>query len=250
MVLNFCERPVGRNTRDKTLVPNLLVACTTPLTAVVQRHCPVKVALRLLTRQFSGMTISDSLSNTAPRIRRLSKDDQDTIDRVVHIVNQGYRGRESWTTEADIVAGMRTTRDGVSSVLSSMQILVASVGSDDETELVIGCVETGSVTETVVGPIEGTEPSFYLGMLAVDPVYQSSGVGRALCEEVFRCAREEGKATRVVMDVLSCRTELIAWYERMGFRPTGHRKDARSFMDAKGETLLKDCDFILLEKKL
>lgn len=60
----------------------------------------------------------------------------------------------------------------------------------------------------------------YLGMLSVWPVKQGVGIGKRLVAAAADYARVYGcKAIRIT--VISAREELIAWYERHGFRRTG-----------------------------
>ena len=64
----------------------------------------------------------------------------------------------------------------------------------------------------------------YLGMLAVSPDAQARGVGRALIARAEAEAAASFAATTMEMTVISRRTELIAWYERRGYRDTGERR--------------------------
>lgn len=58
------------------------------------------------------------------------------------------------------------------------------------------------------------------GLFAVDPTAQSAGTGRTLLEQAAQIARDEGKHALMIR-VLEGRPELVAWYERRGFRTTG-----------------------------
>ncbi len=133
---------------------------------------------------------------------------------VVALVESAYRGegsRRGWTTEADYLDGQRVDGPMVRAMLRQRGslVLVARQG-----ERLVGCCHLedlgGGVTE--------------LGMLAVDPLAQGQGVGRALLAEAARVATERLGARRLRLLVLWMRAELIAWYERRGFRPTGERR--------------------------
>jgi ribosomal protein S18 acetylase RimI-like enzyme len=57
-------------------------------------------------------------------------------------------------------------------------------------------------------------------MLTVDPHVQGQGVGKQLLATADQYAQEQG-CSAITMTVVAQRPELIAWYERYGFRPTG-----------------------------
>ena len=61
----------------------------------------------------------------------------------------------------------------------------------------------------------------YFGMFAVSPGLQGAGIGKVVLDEAERRARELWGATRMEMTVLVQREELIAWYERRGYRRSG-----------------------------
>ncbi len=58
-------------------------------------------------------------------------------------------------------------------------------------------------------------------MFSVRPDLQGSGVGRAVLAEAERIAREDWQCGEMQMTVISIRDELIAWYERRGYRRSG-----------------------------
>jgi ribosomal protein S18 acetylase RimI-like enzyme len=60
----------------------------------------------------------------------------------------------------------------------------------------------------------------YFAMLSVDPSCQKSGLGRQLVEAVEHRCRAAGCAW-LDIEVVDLRTELPAFYRRLGFEPTG-----------------------------
>ena len=61
----------------------------------------------------------------------------------------------------------------------------------------------------------------YFGMFSVQPGLQNAGIGKALLAEAERIVREEWRLPAMRMTVIDIRAELIAWYERRGYRRTG-----------------------------
>ncbi|MDR2196123.1 MAG: GNAT family N-acetyltransferase, partial [Gallionellaceae bacterium] len=61
----------------------------------------------------------------------------------------------------------------------------------------------------------------HLGMLVIQPTLQNRGLGRILLAAAENHARTEWNANRINMLVIAMREELIAYYERRGYRRTG-----------------------------
>lgn len=157
--------------------------------------------------------------------------------RVVPLVNDAYRGigeRLGWTHEKALVGGPRITEPGFRELLGKpgSVVLVAERAGQ-----VVGCVHLQREGEACV-----------LGMLSVDPKQQAGGVGRALMAEAERVARDELGARVMAMHVISVRQELLAWYERRGYRRTGHLEP---FEAREGVRFLQGpLQFERLEKRL
>jgi ribosomal protein S18 acetylase RimI-like enzyme len=160
------------------------------------------------------------------------------IPVVVRLLNAAYRGstsRRGWTTEADLIGGdVRTNEQDVSRVmaLSGSSFLLA-VNPNGE---VMGCVN-----------LQLREDSVYLGMFAVEPDKQGGGLGGRLMSEAEKWTRGAGRS-KIVMWVISLRTELITWYLRLGFRDTGERKEFRE--DGVSGHHLQPLEFMVLEKEI
>ncbi len=129
--------------------------------------------------------------------------------KIAELVNSAYRGESSklgWTTEADLLGGQRTDPDKILDMIleSNSRIEIATDGLS-----LIGCVHTKLEPEAL-----------YFGMLTVEPKLQNSGAGKLLLKRVEEIAKEDGKQ-KIRMTVISVRRELIAYYERRGYRWTG-----------------------------
>jgi len=142
---------------------------------------------------------------------------------VAAIVNGAYRG-DATGREAGFLA------------LLAKDASVVLLGLRDGD--IVGCVH-----------LEGSEDGVaFLGMLSVRVSEQGSGLGRALVAAAEDYARRELGARVIAMYVLTVRRELLAWYERRGYRRTG---DIVPFHSPPGQRFLRGpLEFERLEKRL
>ena len=139
------------------------------------------------------------------------------IDAIVALTESAYRGdtsRVGWTTEADLLDGQRTDAREVAELIANPYVRLLLAERDGE--LLASCV-----VERLSGEHAGDG---YFGMFSVRPDAQGNGTGRALLAEAERIARDEWQARAMRMSVIDVRNELIAWYERRGYRRTGEYK--------------------------
>jgi ribosomal protein S18 acetylase RimI-like enzyme len=132
------------------------------------------------------------------------------IPVICRLVNAAYRGdtsRKGWTTEADLLEGMRVDEDMLTQYLQQENSVILTC--KDEADKMIGCVYLKKEKELL-----------YLGMLTVDPELQAKGIGKMLLKASEQRARKEG-CSAIVITVISERHELVSWYERKGFVKTG-----------------------------
>ena len=85
--------------------------------------------------------------------------------------------------------------------------------------------------------------SGYFGMLSVDPSRQGEGLGRQLIEAAEEWCRTAG-CTEMEIEVVSLRTELPPFYERLGYALSG----TRPFTDAHKSRM--PCEFLVMRKEL
>lgn len=138
--------------------------------------------------------------------------DPGDCEALVELVNSAYRGessRQGWTTESHLLDGLRTDRE----------MLLGLLGRPGHDTL-LAYDEDGVLVASV--NLERRSPQIcYLGMFSVRPTYQAKGVGRLLLEHAQKFAKEHYGSSVIEMSVITVRTELIAWYERRGYRRTG-----------------------------
>ncbi|KAH8882010.1 acyl-CoA N-acyltransferase [Thozetella sp. PMI_491] len=92
-----------------------------------------------------------------------------------------------------------------------------------ESGLLVGADESGLLLATC-GVRKVDENKAWLAMLAVDPMFHSTGLGRQMLEYAEDYTRKRWGSKRMEMDVVSARTELVAWYHRRGYQMTGESK--------------------------
>lgn len=132
------------------------------------------------------------------------------ISALVTLINSAYRGegsKQGWTTEADLIGGLRTDDDHLMEIFNDPDTTFLKF--TDETDSIIACVRLQKKADRI-----------YLGMLTVSPKLQSKGIGKQLLTAAEEYARQQN-CRAIFMTVFSVRPELVAWYERHGYVPTG-----------------------------
>lgn len=162
-------------------------------------------------------------------------DDLPALHTLIEAAYRGDSARAGWTHEADLLGGQRTDREALAAMLAdpAQHLLIAREGG-----AIIGCV--------AVRDLGGRG---CLGLLTVAPDRQAAGLGRALIAAAEDCARGFGAAV-MEMSVIVQRTELIAWYERRGYRLTAERRPFPLDDPRFGVPQRRDLEFVVLERPL
>ena len=130
-------------------------------------------------------------------------------EQIAHLVNKAYRpepGESGWTHESELVAGQRINAEQVADLINEGGSVLLAYEGDS----LLGCVH-----------IEDAQPYCYIGMLATMPHLQNKGLGKKLLAAAEDLAISRYGAQGFKMSVLSSRPELLAYYERRGYRLTG-----------------------------
>ncbi|MFN8010990.1 MAG: GNAT family N-acetyltransferase [Holophagaceae bacterium] len=126
------------------------------------------------------------------------------------LVNSAYRGdasRAGWTTEADLVTGARIDAP-------ELVRLMEADGS-----LILLCLDGGAIIGSVhLKRLD--DATAYLGLFVVKPALQGGGIGKRFLAEAEATVRRLWGSARMTMSVITVRPELVAYYERRGYRRT------------------------------
>lgn len=161
------------------------------------------------------------------------------VEAIVALVESAYRGdgsRAGWTTEADLLDGRRT---GADDVLASIARPRSQVLLAEREGRLLACAH-----------VAVEDDAGYFGMFSVVPGLQRAGIGRQVLAEAERIVRQDYGQAVMRMTVIDVREELIAYYERRGYRRTGIKKPF-PYGDARfGLPKRDDLRFEVLEKAL
>ncbi|GAB3728509.1 GNAT family N-acetyltransferase [Luteimonas pelagia] len=163
------------------------------------------------------------------------------VPAIVDLVTSAYRGdasRAGWTTEADLLDGERIDAGVLRTDIArprSRIILLEDAGDRS----LLACAHVAE-----------QDGAGYFGMFAVRPGLQSRGLGNAVLAEAERIVREDFGLAMMRMTVIDLRAELIAWYERRGYRRTGRFKPFPYGDERFGRPRRDDLRFEVLEKAL
>lgn len=155
----------------------------------------------------------------------------DDVEEVVRLVHAAYRGKgdsAGWTTEADLLDGQRTDSEEVTAVLPHLHVA-------ERDGALLGCCVL--------------DQDGHFGMFAVLPGLQAGGIGSALLAHAEQLARARGH-DHVQMHVLRQRHELLAFYSRRGYSPTGDTSPFPYGEERFGLPRREDLEFVVLRKPL
>lgn len=129
---------------------------------------------------------------------------------LVELINSTYRGESSrlgWTTEADLLDGLRTDLADINRLLTGSDSMILIAEQDQQ----------------LIGSVHLQRNSDYaqLGMLSVKPSLQNQGVGKQLISAAEIIAQQQWGVKSMRMAVIPCREQLIAYYQRRGYGRTG-----------------------------
>lgn len=184
------------------------------------------------------------------------------VDALEQLLNRCYRQAEGWTNEADLVGGIRTTKDELLAVINDPKHYVfiypkttTSERDGKETGELLGCIAVDIKDDVATNQRAGNQKA-YIGMFAVLPELQGLGVGHQILQAAETFAQRHLQANtqtpaqnpaRLTMSILSHRPELLAYYQRRGYRLNGNSMPFP--VDGNnGEPKRQDLELLELEK--
>lgn len=129
---------------------------------------------------------------------------------IADLVNSAYRGVSSsqgWTTEAELLDGNRINQEEV-------RVLIEA-----DRSMILLCMDGTEIIGSV--HLRKMDSAAYLGLFVVKPTLQGKGIGKRFMRAAENIARKEWGIAKMSMTVITRRQELIAYYERRGYRRTG-----------------------------
>jgi ribosomal protein S18 acetylase RimI-like enzyme len=137
---------------------------------------------------------------------------------IASLINSAYRGESSragWTTEADILDGMRTTTQEVAGLIQRDDAFILVGVLNDQIIATICCERQDAYGKNIA----------HLGMIAVKPTLQGKGYGTTMLQAAEAMTMREWRVVGFHMAVITLREELIAFYERLGYSRSGEFKN-------------------------
>ncbi|MCP5245611.1 MAG: GNAT family N-acetyltransferase [Burkholderiales bacterium] len=129
---------------------------------------------------------------------------------ICNLVNLTYRGEMGWTRETHIIGGDRTSLDEVTAAMAKPGAQFYVVYQE---QLLAACIY-----------LSKEHCHAYIGFFSVHPDFQGRGVGKHILQQAEAIVMQQYATTKVRMFVVSQRPELIAFYQRRGYQPTGSQE--------------------------
>lgn len=161
------------------------------------------------------------------------------IPALVALVTAAYRGdasRAGWTTEADMLDGARIDPQGLQADIERPRSTILLAEREGR---LLACAH-----------VADDQGKGYFGMFAVEPTLQGGGVGKQVMDAAEAHAAAAWQLEVMQMTVIDIRDELIAFYERRGYRRTGIKKPFPYGDERFGIPKRDDLQFEILEKPL
>ena len=239
-------------------------------------------------RTMQSFTLDSLLATGVLKLDDATADHANTISTFVNAAYRGDSAAQGWTsevrrgpthtadraplsalcvcvcvlaTQAAILGGQRTDAASVADMIAapghcirllhfqrSVPVPPAAAPLADRIQLIHGAGESPVLLASI--HLEQHLEQLNFGMFAVDPRLQGLGLGKWMLAQVEHRARSM-QLCSVGMTVISCRHELIAFYQRCGFsipRPeerTPFPQDPRFGIPMRG-----DLEFVAMEKQL
>jgi GNAT superfamily N-acetyltransferase len=159
---------------------------------------------------------------------------------LIALIQSAYRGADSrrgWTSEDHLLGGQRIDAEMMTRAIADPDQRVLMMIGADGVLLACATVERRGAFGTI-------------GTLSVSPTLQAGGVGKAILAQAERYLQSTWGINRARLSVIAQRAELIAWYERRGYKLTGETAPFPYGDTAFGLPKRDDLYFVIMEKHL
>lgn len=132
------------------------------------------------------------------------------VQAIADLINRAYRpeaGAAGWTSESHLLGGDRISALQVAAVMAKLNSVIL-VGL--EAAVIVACVH-----------VEKVGAICQIGMLAVHPPLQGAGIGKQMLVLAESHAIAHFGAEGFLLRLVTGRPDLLAYYQRRGYRPTG-----------------------------
>jgi ribosomal protein S18 acetylase RimI-like enzyme len=170
-------------------------------------------------------------------IRDATPSDIPALHRLIESAYRGEASRAGWTTEADLLEGQRTDPDELAGILADPAQAILTGWRGDALVASVLIANRGKGTG-------------YFGMLSVAPTLQSGGLGHRMVAAAEAALADRFAIRQIRIQVFPQRAPLIAWYSRIGYRPTGETLPFPYDEPRLGLPLKDDLHFIVMAKTL
>lgn len=175
----------------------------------------------------------------AKQSQLLSVPDEE-IGEVASLITRAFRGL-CWHTEEEVNSDFTLTEEELRYQASTLELPGKLLQWKDDKGKRLGCV--------LVRPTKESDLIWRFAWLAIEPTLQTSGLGKTLMKYIEQYAQERG-ATTMEMNAINVRHNLIAWYKRRGYVPTGDIEPFVHNQDRHGGLIKEDLCFIVFRKQL
>ncbi|KAH7304082.1 acyl-CoA N-acyltransferase [Stachybotrys elegans] len=141
--------------------------------------------------------------------RLATQEDADSIQQHIQAAFRAEDPRPNWVGSAELAAKFRMDVEPVLRCISA-----------SDSNILMAIDHAGTLVGTVMMSKRAPN-SARLAMLAVDQRHSRAGIGRRLLQHAEQHCQNTWDVTRIELDVLSDRPELLEWYLRRGFTKTG-----------------------------
>lgn len=189
------------------------------------------------------------MSNASLKFRIATQDDAARIQDLIQSSFRTQDPRPRWTGSTELASQFHISVDEVLASMNKPECAVI-VATDPTDGTIVASVECAMRRSSSSAANNNNDNDLArLSMLAVDDSRQRGGLGRAVLGRAEDYCRQEWGVTRLGLNALSTREELISWYVRCGFERTG---ETSPFPRERfpGRSLPEDLCFVELEKKL